>query len=92
MLLTCRKCLKTVTVLELSIFIQKVLWFKLLWFRKLLLIIQERVQRRNYDCALEGTQATLVSLVNISQAFIQGPPVEFYTKQMVHFQLEEFFT
>lgn len=92
MLLTCRKCLKMATVLELSIFIQKVLWFKLLWFRKLLLIIQERVQRRNYDCALEGTQATLVILVNISQAFIQGPPVEFYIRQMVHFQLEEFFT
>lgn len=39
MLLTCRKRLKMVTVLELSIFIQKVLWFKLLWFRKLLPIV-----------------------------------------------------
>ena len=91
MLLTCRKRLKMVTVLELSIFIQKVLWFKLLWFGKLLPIIKDRVQRRNYDCALEGTQATLVSQVNISQAFIWGPPVEFYIRQMVHFQLEKFF-
>lgn len=80
-----------VTVLELSTFIQKVLWLKLLWFRKLLPIIQDRVQRRNYECALEGTQAALVSQVNMSQAFIWGPPAEFYMRQMVHFQLEKFF-
>ena len=80
-----------VTVLELSTFIQKVLWLKLLWFRKLLPIIQDRVQRRNCECALEGTQAALVSQVNMSQAFIWGPPAEFYMRQMVHFQLEKFF-
>lgn len=52
-----------VTVLELSIFIQKVLWLKLLWFGEFLAVIQEGVQCRNYDCALEGTEAALVSQV-----------------------------
>jgi hypothetical protein len=30
-----------------------VIWFKLLWFWKFLVVIQHRVQRWNYNCALE---------------------------------------
>lgn len=68
--LTCGKWLEMVTVLELSIFIQKVLWLKLLWFGEFLAVIQEGVQRRNYDCALEGTEAALVSQVDTTQAHL----------------------
>lgn len=50
-----------VTVLELSIFIQKVLWLKLLWIREFLFVIQEGVQCRNYDCALEGITVKLAN-------------------------------
>lgn len=70
-----------VTVLELFIFIQKVLWLKLLWFGEFLAVIQEGVQCRNYDCALEGTEAALVSQVNTTQAFTWEPAVEFYVRQ-----------
>lgn len=38
-LLTCRKCLEIVTVLELPIFIQEMLRFKLLWIWKLMAVI-----------------------------------------------------
>lgn len=66
-----------VTVLELSIFIQKVLWLKLLWLGEFLAVIQEGVQCRNYDCALEGREAALVT----TQAFTWEPAVEFYVRQ-----------
>ena len=52
-LLTCRKGLEIVTVLELPIFIQKVLWLKLLWIGEFLVVKQEGVQCWNYECALE---------------------------------------
>lgn len=58
---TCGKCLEMVAVLELSVFVQKVLWLKLLCIRELLVVIQEWIQCRNYDCALEGTKAVSVS-------------------------------
>lgn len=37
-LLTCRKWLEIVTIFELSTFIQEVLWIKLLWIRKFLVV------------------------------------------------------
>lgn len=64
MLLTCGKRLEIVTVFELSIFIQKVLWLKLLWVGEFLFVKQEGVQCWNYNCALEGTKAVSVSQVN----------------------------
>lgn len=70
-LLTCGKCFKIVTIFELPIFIQKVLWLKCLWIREFLLVKQEGVQGRNYNRALEGTNAG-VSEVTRTWAFHRG--------------------
>lgn len=58
-MLTCRKWLEIVTVLELPIFIQKMLRIKLLWIWKLLAVIQKGVQSWNHNCTLEEVEVPI---------------------------------
>lgn len=69
-----------VTVLELSIFIQKVLWLKLLWIREFLFVIQEGVQCRNYDCALEGIKVKLAKTMAFD---VEASCLEFYLTKII---------
>lgn len=62
-------------------FVQKVLRLKLLWIREFLVIVQDGVQGRNYNRALEGTKAVSASKPARTSYALPASCLEFYLLQ-----------